>query len=426
MSLWSSLYAGVSGLETNSIDLSIIGDNIANGNTIGFKGSRAAFEEALAQSMIGGSQRGLGARVQAIQRLVTQGALSNTGLATDLAISGPGMFVVRGNHNGADGTFFTRAGQFTLDRDGFLVSLEGLKVQGYPADQAGNVGGALSDLEVGSATSPPRATTTVGLDANLQADAVVPAAFDPLNAAATSNFSTSITVYDSLGQPHALDVYFRKTAAGSWEWHALTDGGGLTGGTAGTPTEVASGTLTFDTQGALTAQTQTSSFNPAGAQNPQALSFDFGTPSGAGGTGLDGITQFAGASATTFESQDGFAAGTLARLSIDAQGLVTGAFTNGQTRVLGQVALADFQAPDQLERVGGNLYAERPASGSPTIGAAASGGRGAIVAGALEQSNVDLATEFVRMIAAQRGFQANSKTITTADQLLAELIQLKR
>lgn len=161
MALMSSMYTGVSGLEANSTDLSVIGDNIANANTIGFKGGRAAFEDALSQSLIGGGQVGLGARVQAIQRLVTQGALTNTGLATDLAIQGGGFFVVRGNHNGADGQFYTRAGQFTIDRDGALVNLEGLKVQGYQADATGNITGTLGDLQVGSVSSPPRATANV-------------------------------------------------------------------------------------------------------------------------------------------------------------------------------------------------------------------------------------------------------------------------
>ncbi|MEW6433331.1 MAG: flagellar hook protein FlgE [Myxococcota bacterium] len=431
MGLISSMYAGVSGLETNSTDLSVIGDNIANANTIGFKASRAAFEEAMAQTLIGGSQVGLGSRVQAIQRLLTQGALTGTGLATDLAIQGPGFFVVRGSHNGVDAQYYTRAGQFTIDENGDLVNLEGLKVQGYLADAAGNITGTLGDLRVGSVSAPPSATTTITFKGNLDSNSpAVTAAWnaaapevlraDGSNAAtANYNFSTSTTVYDSLGNAIPVDVYFRRTATG-WEWHATTDGGNLTGGTAGTPTEIASGTLTFDTSGNLTASaTTTNTFTPLGAVNPQPLAFDFGS-------GASGLTQYAGASAMSFLGQDGYAAGELARISIGADGTITGTFTNGQNRALGAVALADFEAPDQLERLGGNLFGERPGSGQPTIGRASTGGRGAILAGALEQSNVDLSNEFVRMITAQRGFQANSKTISTADQLLAELMNLKR
>lgn len=426
MSLMSSLYTGVTGLDTTSTELSVIGDNIANANTIGFKAGRAAFEDALAQTLIGGAQRGLGSRLQAIQKLMSQGALANTGLATDLAISGNGFFQVKGSHNGVDGSYFTRAGQFTVDNSGFLVNLDGLRVQGYGADAAGIISGTVGDLDVGSATSPPKATSTITLKANLDAsEAVLPAAFDPANPATTSNFSTSTTVYDSLGKAHQVDVYFKKTAAGAWEYHALTDGGGVQGGTAGTASEIANGTLTFDTSGRLTATTQAGTFNPLGAVQPQALTFNFGTGTAAA-PGTDGVTQFANKSEASFINQDGFTSGQLASVAIDPDGQVVGTFTNGQTRALGAVALANFQAPDELSRIGGNLFSNTPGSGQPTVGRAGTGGRGAIIAGALEQSNVDLSGEFVRMIAAQRGFQANSKTISTADQLLAELIQLKR
>lgn len=434
MSLLTALNTGTTGLTTNSQDLSVIGDNIANSNTIGFKGGRAAFEDALLQQIIGspgGGQLGLGTRLHAIQRIITQGALTQTGQSTDLAIQGSGQFIVSGNHSGLSGHFYTRAGQFTVDKDGYMVNLEGLRLQGYPADPKGVIQGGLGDLLVGTANANANPTANVQIKGNLAADSPISTtpAFDPLNPVATSNFKTSVTVYDSLGQAHSVDVYYRKTAAGTWDFHALTDGGGVTGGTAGTAVEIANGTLTFDTEGRLVSQTQTANFNPLGAVNPQPLTFDFGDPTSAGGTGTKGFTQFGGTaqvSATTFTGQDGNGYGSLSSVSIDNKGEVLGAFTNGTTRVLGQVAIADFEAADKLERLGGNLAVESTASGQPTIGEPASGGRGVIVAGALEQSNVDLAEEFVRMIAAQRGFQANSKTITTADSLLGELMQLKR
>ncbi|HYG69902.1 MAG TPA: flagellar hook protein FlgE, partial [Anaeromyxobacteraceae bacterium] len=329
-------------------------------------------------------------------------------------------------HLGATANFYTRDGQFTVDQEGFLVNLEGLRVQGFPADAAGVVQGVPGDLLVGTASASPRASTTLTVKANLAADAAIPATpWDPANPSATSNHATTVTVYDSLGTAHQAQLFFRRTGDGQWEWHALTDGGGLEGGTAGTLTEIASGALDFDAEGRLEAVTQSSTFSPAGAA-PQVLAFDFGDALGAGGTGLAGVTQFASPSATTFIGQDGYGSGQLASVRIDAQGGINGIFTNGQSRVLGQVAVADFPAADQLERTGGNLYQQTVASGQPVLGLAGTGGRASIVSGSLEGSNVDIAEQFVRMIAAQRSFQANSKTITTADQLLGELIALKR
>lgn len=428
MSLFSSLHVGTSGLQASSQELSVIGDNIANASTIGFKGSRVAFEDALAQSLIGGSgQVGIGTRLQAVQRILTQGSLLSTGIATDLALQGPGFFMVKGVQGGVEGQYYTRAGQFTLDAGGALSTLDGLRVQGFLADGSGRVTSALGDLFLGDATSPPVATSSVSVQANLQADAaLIEEDFDPTRATETSNFSTSVTVYDSLGKAHQVDVFFKRSGDGTWDWHALADGGGLSGGTPGLPEPIGTGSLTFDGEGKLLLSDGAMTFNPAGAVGPQELTFDFGDPLSEGGTGLAGITSFAATSATTFQSQDGHASGTLASVSVDTEGNVIGAFTNGQTRTLGRVAVADFPAPDLLERVGGNLFGAMPAAGEPTIGMAGQGGRGAIVAGALEASNVDLAQEFVAMISAQRGFQANSKTITTADQLLNELIALKR
>ncbi len=431
MSLLTSLSTATSGLQANSLELTVIGDNIANANTIGFKQGRAAFEDALAQQLIGlagGGQLGLGTRLQAIQRLITQGAMSQTSNATDLAIQGSGYFLLKGNHSGLQGSFYTRDGQFTVNKDGYLVNLEGLRVQGYQATN-NVVQGTLGDLQVGTASASAKATATVSIKGNLAADTAVSAvAFNPADPINTSSAKpTTVEVYDSLGQAHSVAVYYQKTAAGSWDFHAITDGGGITGSTAGTPVEIATGTLTFDAQGNLVTSTQTNNFNPVGAINPQALTFNFGDPTGTGGTGSLGITQLGGSqSATTFTGQDGSGYGSLSSVQINDKGEVLGAFSNGSTRILGQVAVANFEAPDKLERLGGNLAIESTGSGQPTVGEPATGGRGSIVTGALEQSNVDLANEFVRMIAAQRGFQANSKTIQTADGLLSELMQLKR
>jgi flagellar hook protein FlgE len=429
MSLLTSLASGTTGLSSASSELAVIGDNIANVNTVGFKSGRAAFEDTLAQTVIGGTgQIGLGSRLQSVQKLITQGALANTGVATDLALQGGGFFEVRGTTgDGRNGFYLTRAGQFTVDRTGFLVNLDGLRVQGYGADASGTITSATGDIQVGNASSAPVPTRTVTIKANLQSDAPVGLPFDAAQPAQTSNFATSVTLYDSLGKAYQPQVYFRSDGGGNWEWHAMLDGSLVDGGNPGELTEIASGQLTFDLQGRLQDQTQSASFNPVGAVSPQQpLDFNFGDPLGQGGTGLAGMTQYASPSATTFVGQDGYSSGELTSVQIDKKGEVLGVFTNGQTRAVGQVGVARVAAPDRLERVGGNLFAMTRDSGEAVLGAAGDGGRAFISAGTLEQSNVDIAEQFVRMIAAQRGFEANSKTITTADQLLSELIQMKR
>jgi flagellar hook protein FlgE len=424
----SSLSIGTTGLDSASTDLSVISDNLANSNTVGFKQARADFEEQLAQSVNSGSgQIGLGATVADVQKLMTQGSLENTGNATDLALQGNGFFEVAGTStDGISGNFLTRDGEFTVNSNGLLVNEDGLDVQGYTANAQGTMGTALGNLQVGDVTAPPQPTTTITLQGNLDSAAVAPAAFDPTNPSGTSNFATTATVYDSLGNADQATVYFSNDGNGAWEYHVMTDGGNLTGGTAGTPTEIGAGTLTFDSTGKLTDETQTSNFNPLGATNPQPLTFNFGDATDAGGTGLAGLTQFSSASATTSVAQDGFPSGQLSSIEVGANGVINGSFTNGQTQTIGQVAVANVAAPDQLSRVGGNLYQPTTDSGAVVVGKAGQGGLGTISAGNLEESNVDIATQFVDMITAQRDYEANSKTITTADTLLSELIQMKR
>ena len=433
MSLLTALSSGTTGLEAASLELSVVGDNIANANTVGFKGGRADFQDALTQTVIGGTgEIGLGSSLQSVQKILTQGALNSTGIATDLALQGNGFFIVNGNYNGQTANFYSRAGQFTIDSSGYLVNQQDLRVQGFPANAAGVVSGMPGDLLVGTASAQPQATANITVKANIQADApVVAAAFDPANPQTTSNFSTSMTIYDTLGAAHQTQVFFHKSAAGTWDWHAMTDGGGLQGGVAGQLTEIASGDLTFDGQGRLATSVPTAGgpvFNPLGAVAPQALAFNFSDPTNnvPTGTNLAGMTQFAAASASTYIGQDGFGSGQLASIKIDTQKLISSIFTNGQTRTLGQVAVAGFSAPDRLENVGGNLMQQSEASGQPVVGAPGAGGRASVISGSLEQSNVDLADQFVQLIAAQRAFEANSKSITTADQLLSELIQMKR
>jgi flagellar hook protein FlgE len=371
---------------------------------------------------------GAGSRLAHIEQMWTQGALLTTESPTDLALSGGGTFVVEGNVGGVNGRFFTRAGQFHIDANGLLVDAAGMRVQGYGVDANGQINATVGDVLVGGASLPASPTTEADLAVNLDANATVPPAWDPLDPAGTSNFSTSVTTYDSLGNAHDTTVYFRKTGANSWEWHAMVDGGELNGGTAGVPTEGANGTLTFTTTGALdTETTAASSWTFIGATAAQNIAFDFGTSiTTDGGTGLDATTQFASPSATTGISQNGYGAGSVAGVSIGSDGTVMGVFSNGQRRALGQVVVADFASMDGLARAGQGLWSETKASGEALIGAAETGRRGSIVAGALEQSNVDLSREFVDLIAYQRGFQASSRIIQTADDLYGELVNLKR
>jgi flagellar hook protein FlgE len=431
MSILRSLNIGVSGLRANSDGLNVAGDNIANVNTVGFKRSRGVFEDMLGHSIASSGptqEAGAGSRMAHVEQLFSEGALVTTDSPTDLAISGDGFFAVKGNLQGAQGQYYTRAGQFHVDANGFLVNPDNLRLQGYSAQPNGTIGATVGDLNVTPGTVPANATTAINVGANLDANATIPAAFDPANPGGTSNYSNNVTVYDSLGNQHEVTIYYRKSAPNAWEWHAMVDGGELTGGTAGVPTEGANGTMTYTTNGALdTEATAASSWNFANATQAQAITFDFGTSiTTDGGTGLDGSTQFASPSSTTALTQDGYAAGNVSGISIGGDGKILGTFSNGQQRILGQVVLAKFANDNGLERGGQGLWFQTQASGEPLLGAADSGGKGAIVAGALEQSNVDMGTEFVNLISYQRGFQANSRVITTADEMYGELVNIKR
>jgi len=420
------MYAGVSGLNAETGALGVVGDNVANTNTVGFKQSRAIFADVLG-SAVGANGPGAGTRMTRTQQIFGQGALVNTGQATDVALSGDGFLVVNGVVDGQQGSFYTRAGQLTLRNDGALVNAQGLQVQGYSADASGKMSTSLGGITLPSAPIPPKSTTSMKIAANLDSSAQVPAApWDPTNPSATSNLATSMTVYDSLGNGHVVDVYFRKNAAGSWDYHALAKGSGLSPPTAGN-VEIANGSLSFDTNGALDTVTGSGasvSFN--GAAGSQPIAFDFGKPVSAGGTGLDGLTQYGSPSSVSAQSQDGYTSGALSGVKIGADGVVSGVYTNGQTIPAGQLAVAKFRANDGLSRAGQNLWVATRESGEAALGAVGTGGRAALVAGALEQSNVDVTQQFVELISHQRAFQANSKTITTADQMLQELMTIKQ
>lgn len=433
MSILGSMFTAWSGLRAHGEAMDVVSDNIANMNTIAFKGARAHFSDVLGSSLsASGSAEsaGQGVRLGAVESIFEQGALLGTGVPTDLAIMGEGFFAVNGKFAGVEGRFFTRDGSFSVDEKGRLVNLDGLVVQGFPVDTAGNMSNTVGDLVLSANLQvEPQKTGNVSLSANLDASEEVPVdSFDPRRAAATSNFSNSILIYDSLGGAHSVDIYFRRASPDTWEWHVLAAGKEVTGGTDGVPVDSASGELTFTNTGALnTERTNASSFNFIGAQQGQVINFDLGDSITTDrGSGRQGVTSYDGPSNITKMDQDGLASGQLASMGISADGTMTGVFSNGSRRVLGKVAVATFRNQSGLLRSGSGLYTPTSKAGLAVYGEAGSGGRGNIVSGTLEQSNIDLAKEFITTIAYQRGFQANSRAVSTGDEMLKELVNLKR
>jgi flagellar hook protein FlgE len=409
-----SLFAGISGLNANATAMTVIGDNIANVNTTAFKANRSSFANVLSQSLGGstGNDIGRGVEFWGTSPLWTQGSLENTGSATDLAINGKGFFIV---NDPSGSSFYTRAGQFYLDENGGMVNPDNYAVQGYEIDTNGNLGN-LTDISIpGDRVSPPSGTANFTFDINLDA-----------GAATGDTYSTSQSVYDSLGNTVPLTLTFTKldtsvpATARSWtvSGSAPAPNGGVafTGGT----------TFTFNESGNLTAPAGDLTVDITmanGATTPMSLAWDLVD---AVNVPLGDITGYASPSNTTFQFQDGFASGVLRGISVDESGFITAAYSNGQLIPVFQVAMADFASYDGLSKLGKNLYAASLNSGQPLPGVAGDGRLGNISPMAIEMSNVDLAQEFVKMITTQRAFQANSRVITTSDEILNELINLKR
>jgi flagellar hook protein FlgE len=391
MSILDAMYSGVSGLTAEGDALDVIGNNLANTNTIGFKESRAVFENVLGAAVGSEGAIGGGVKMSTAQQIFAEGSLESTGNPTDVALSGDGFFVVQGDVAGVNGTFYTRAGQTSLNADGALVNPDGLAFQGYAANPTG--GGfstTAGPITVNTASLAPQMTTTLSVTANLSSGATPPTgAWDPQNPGTTSNFSTTMQVYDSLGAAHTASVYFQNTGPGAWTYHVLANGSEVQGGTAGQNVEIATGNLTFNSNGSLDTNQLTSggtvSFN--GATPNQPLTFSFGSQTSTGGTGTDGITQYGSANAISAQNADGYASGALSSLSIDSSGVVSGVYTNGQTIAIAQMAVAKFQNDQGLGQAGANCWTA---------------------------------------IAHQRGFEANSKTITTADQMLQDVLAMKQ
>jgi flagellar hook protein FlgE len=417
-----SFSAGLSGLNANAQALSVIGNNLANINTIGYKSSTVTFQDLVSQNVgssgINPSQIGLGVGLGAVSPVFSQGAIESSRVATNVAIQGSGFFVL----DGALGRSYSRAGNFSFNSAGELVSPDGQFVQGYTATDP-VTGAVLTTGQPTNITVPPGvlrqpvATTQFRAISNLNAGAAVGA-----------TFTAAVQIYDALGAAHVTNMTYAKTAAGAWTYDLSVDGGDVAGGVAGTPTSLGSGTLTFDSAGALltvngAAPADVTIVTPAWSNGAAASSLTWDVVDANLDASLSG---FATPSATSSISQNGAPAGMITSITINPQGQILGSFGAGQSVVLAQLAMATFNNPQGLNKLGGNRYGEGQAAGLPSIGVAGEGGRGTLIGSALEQSNVDMAQEFTQMILAQRGYQANSKTITVSDQLLVDTLNLKQ
>ncbi|MCP2240045.1 flagellar basal-body rod protein FlgF [Thermoanaerobacterium thermosaccharolyticum] len=419
-----SMYSAVSGLKAHQAEMDVIGNNIANVNTVGFKASRMTFKEIFNQTIKGASapqgsgggtnpqQVGLGVAIASIDTLFTNGGSQRTDNPTDLSIDGNGFFIV--NNGGAN--LYTRAGNFSFDSNGDLVTPDGYKVMGWISQDGKTVNtdtGNLSPISIKDwSSTSPSSTTLIQLGGNLDAGTDV-----------GSSVSYNVTIYDSQGGSHVATIQFtKKNSAGNWDVSITNfDGTDLS-----SPVNI--GSIKFDSAG-LIDQTNPSSFT---VSSSSLLGANTNTNATLGdGTNnitidLSKLTMYSNPTDLRELSKDGNSAGSIENINIDQYGVVSGIYSNGRTQVIGQIALADFQNTQGLEKVGNTMFINTVNSGDPMIGAANTGTRGTINPGTLEMSNVDLANEFANMITTQRGFEANSKVITTSDEILQDLVNLKR
>ncbi|MEP7062184.1 MAG: flagellar hook protein FlgE [Betaproteobacteria bacterium] len=404
-----SFEQGLSGLNAASRNLDVIGNNVANASTVGFKSADAIFADVYANSLSSSASTsaGIGVSVASVQQQFVQGTISTTSNPLDVAINGNGFFRM----DTAGAITYSRNGQFHLDKDGYIVNVAGSKLSGYAVDAAGNiVASAPLPLQVSSGQLQANMTTTAGIGLNLDSSKTAAVgAFDPADSK-TYNNSTSMAVFDSLGNSHTLGTYYAKTGANTWAVYGTFDGAAL-------PASL--GTLTFKTDGTLDTTATTLPFNVSqaltnGATSPFAFTLDYAK-----------ATQFGSSFSVDSLSQDGYTAGLLSGYSIADDGILQGQYSNGQTRTLGQVSLARFTNLNGLEPIGNNQWRESSQSGQAIIGAPGSSNFGVVQSGAVEESNVDLTNELVAMITAQRVYQANAQTIKTQDQMLNTLVNLR-
>jgi len=444
-----SLFSAVSGLRNHQVEMDVIGNNIANVNTTAFKSGRATFKESFSQVLSGATRPqngqggvndlevGLGMQLASIDTSFQQGNLETTGNATDMAIQGNSFFVVGSGNN----QYYTRAGNFQLDADGSLVSpTNGYIVQGRMATN-GVLNSAVTDIRLPAGqTTPAKATSSMTIGGNLDASAPTITAVNPHDptaaeladpANAQSVTQTSLAVFDSLGLKHQVTVDAWKTGANTWDYkidasslnydsskpYTFGPGAKSSPAAAATPWQ-----FTFNPDGTIdtaSSNIPAITFTPQGNGNPVSITLD-------PGSGSTGLTSYVAGSTALLRSQDGYASGILQSITVDHNGTITGSFTNGTNSVLAQVALADFNNPEGLQKLGDNMFTTTANSGTAVVGFSGRETASTIASGALEMSNVDLAQQFTEMIIAQRGFQANGKMITTSDDMLQELVNLKR
>ncbi len=415
----SSFSIALSGLTADSDALDVVGNNLANLNTTGYKDSTVSFYDLLQQSVAGGStQIGGGVSAPQTERLFTQGSIQATGGNYDAAINGNGFFIAQ---NAAGNTLYTRAGNFQLNADGNLVTATGQFVQGWTAQNGVvNTSSTIGNITIPSnALQTPSATQNMALSINLDAAGVV--------GQPNGTFSTSIAVVDSLGETHDLTVTFTEASPGNWNYEVDVPGADLTSGTAGTPSPVATGSLTFDASGNLTSPTAPASVPIAitgltDGANDMNVSWNLATLNGAG-TPL--ITQYAATSAVSASTQDGVPASQVTQVSIANGGAITAQFSDGNQVVVGQLALASVSNPDSLIAVGQNNFEVGANTATPVIGVPSTGTLGSVEGGSLETSTVDIATEFTNLIVYQNSYQANSKVISTLDQMTQNLLSIQ-
>lgn len=434
-SIVNGLFAGRSGIASHGSAIAVVGDNISNSSTVGFKTQRGEFEDLVSGGQARSRVVGSGSQLSSVSTIFTQGTLESTGRQLDLAVAGNGFFVV--NDNGQ--RFYTRAGNFKIDSTGTIVNQNGLQVMGFPDGGSG----ALEALSVNSISQSNIATSTVAVTGNLDASKTatavtstvsgIPGAGSATAASTTyaqvnseAEYSTVVEVFDSLGDAHTLTFFFFKTASNTYEARGfvndneVTNGGSTTNPrqitTAANGTGTAAMTLAFSSEGKLTSQTP-STFTAL-------IPWKNGASTSSIAIDLTGFTQYSTSSNVTSITQNGKGIGTVTSLSIEKDGSIFALLSNGQSASIGSIGLANFSNPEGLARSGNNLLQQSPDSGEPIVGRPDSGTLGSVESGQLELSTVDIADQFVKLITLQRGFQANSRIITTINQLLNDIIQL--
>ncbi len=416
----------LSGLNAAQADLRVIGNNVANSSTTGFKQSRAEFADIYASSTLGVSSNatGAGVKISSIKQEFAQGNIDFTNNNLDMAISGEGFFRLS-----EGGTIkYSRAGGFGVDREGYIVNSENQRLTGYQADATGNITGALGDIQLTTQDLPPNASTSVTLTANLDSSEVAPGVNFDKDTPSTYNHSTSLTTYDSRGNALLQTMYFQKSGASTWNMYSyLTDPSGTdnemvpAGGTGGlTPPSPV--TITFTADGAI---------NTVSPGTGAIANYDATTIASLGSSPIDididinNVTQFGTNFGVNELLQDGYTTGRLSGVDVSDNGIISARYTNGQSLTLAQVAMANFSNLNGLSQLGDTTWSETFESGSALVGAAGTGPLGLIQSGALEGSNVDLTEQLVNMITAQRNFQANAKIIETADTVTQTIINIR-